>query len=457
MRKLTEKYNIILKYITAALIFAIILYPKFPFIRIPGTFVAVRLEDFLIAIAAILVFIIVLPDIGSFIKKKINIAILLYLFVGILSLISAVLITKTVVIHIGFLHWIRRIEYFVPFFVGALAIKYGKNNLEFFLKVLIVSVVIALIYGLGQRYLNWPIVVTQNEEYARGVALRYIPGSHINSTFAGHYDLGTFLVMVLPIFISLFFVLKGPRTKLLLLVAASASLWLLAFSGSRVSVLSYLVASGCALLFIKKFRAIPVVIIFSFVFFSLSPNLVARYSRIFEVTIDRVKRMITVEYLPENRLVYAQESGTKLQRRETKKPTPTPIPVFEDRSTSIRLNVEWPRALRALAKNPLLGTGYSSITLATDNDYLRSLGETGVLGFLAFGLVFVRIGRVIVLNLPLSRNYKGLNLGFLAGFTGALAGIFLNAIFIDVFEASKFATLFWLFIGMYIALVKYNE
>ena len=58
------------------------------------------------------------------------------------------------------------------------------------------------------------------------------------------------------------------------------------------------------------------------------------------------------------------------------------------RSFQIRLNIEWPRAIRAFWKNPFLGTGYSSITIATDNDYLRILGETGIFGLLSFVLLF---------------------------------------------------------------------
>ena len=132
-------------------------------------------------------------------------------------------------------------------------------------------------------------------------------------------------------------------------------------------------------------------------------------------------------------------------------PTPTPTPVFEDRSTSIRLNVEWPRALRAFSKNPLFGTGYSSITLASDNDYLRSLGETGLLGFLAFSQIFAW------LILYFKNGYKkmdDLEKVFVYSFFASLVGILMNAMFIDIFEASKLALSFWLFMGMSLFLLQ---
>jgi hypothetical protein len=335
-------------------------------------------------------------------------------------------------------------------------IKEKKENLEFYLKVLMISVILAFLYGLGQKYLNWPIIITQNLEYAKGIALRWIPGSHINSTFAGHYDLATFLVMVLPVYICLFFLLKGWRTKVMIFTVFSAGLWLLGNSGSRISVVSYLGALTIALFLVKKYKAIPLVIILSLVFFSMSSGLMARYSRIFEVTGRKIFKINSLFFKQE--VVYAADEPIGIpKRKEIPEPTPTPSPVFEDRSTSIRLNVEWPRAIRALSKNPLLGTGYSSITLATDNDYLRLLGEVGILGFLAFFLIFLRIGRSVSKAFPLIKKYKGVELGFLAGMIGSFPGLLLNAVFIDIFEASKFAIIFWLLMGFAVGLVSLNK
>ena len=138
-------------------------------------------------------------------------------------------------------------------------------------------------------------------------------------------------------------------------------------------------------------------------------------------------------------------------------PTPTPSPVVEDRSSSIRLNVEWPRAVRSLTKNPLLGTGYSSITLATDNDYLRALGETGILGFAAFSLIFLRIGSLFLPNVKsVLAKMSEIERPFVAGLLGGSVGVLINAVFIDVFEASKFAIIFWLLIGVLVGLIR-NE
>ena len=167
----------------------------------------------------------------------------------------------------------------------------------------------------------------------------------------------------------------------------------------------------------------------SLLVFGFSSDLRTRYGRIIEVVKQKITSVVTV---------YAEDDGN----------------VNEDRSTSIRLVVEWPRAIRAFSKNPLVGTGYSSITLATDNDYLRALGETGMLGLLSFMLIFITMFKVF-------RLYKfentDLESAFIAGFIGSTVGILITALFIDIFEASKFATMYWLLAGFTIGKIRQSN
>jgi hypothetical protein len=460
MPKLFKLPENTLKYFVAAILLAIPLYPKFPFLRIPGTYVSIRFEDFLLAILALVCLLEIWPKIKELFNHGIEKSILIYLGVGLVSLISAVFLTQSVEIHIVVLHWLRRIEYLIPFFAGVLLFKKGNHAdlLNFYLKVIVLEVFLLFFYGLGQKYLSWPVIITQNEEYAKGIALRWIPGSHINSTFAGHYDLATYLVMMLPILATSFFILKGKITKAILGLNIFSGLWLMANAVSRISVVSYLIGSVVALALAKKYKAIPVILLISFVFFGFSADLKARYMRIIEVTKEKIIQTVKTQTQAYTLDVFAQEvEGTTSGRVSSNTPTPKPVEVFEDRSTSIRFNVEWPRAIRAFRKNPLLGTGYSSITLATDNDYLRLLGETGILGLLAFLLIFVRIGLLIKKALPLTNHFSGINLAYLSGFVGCLIGVFINAFFIDIFEASKFAILFWLFMGIAVSMIRYRK
>ncbi len=115
------------------------------------------------------------------------------------------------------------------------------------------------------------------------------------------------------------------------------------------------------------------------------------------------------------------------------------------RSFEIRTKSEWPRAWRAFLRDPLLGSGYSSIDLATDNDYLRLLGEVGSFGFLSFFMFLLFVWKKLF---DIWRASKWFN----KYYTSAVLAIFLafvfNGLLIDVFEATKVASLFWLLIGV---------
>jgi hypothetical protein len=235
-----------------------------------------------------------------------------------------------------------------------------------------------------------------------------------------------------------FFRVDNRKARLVILGVIICGAWLLVNTASRISIVSYVGSVCLALLLIRKYKFIPIVIFISLIFVALSTNLVSRYTQIIDVSLKKLM------YVNPIKTVYAQEVKLVV-------PTPTPMPVFEDRSTSIRLNVEWPRSIRAFTKNPILGTGFSSITLATDNDYLRTLGELGLLGLASWVLLLIYFVKFLFEKV---RRVKEINLKtvYFVGVFSCLPGIFLNAFFIDVFEASKFAILFWLMLGLAVGL-----
>ncbi len=456
MSKLLARFkNILPKYLVAAVLIIVPLFPKFPLLNVPGTYVAIRFEDILLLILAIVTFAKILTNLKGFLNDKINLAFIIFFGVNLISLASGIFLTKTVVPQVGILNYLRRLEYLIPFFavLNLFTFQEIKNNLSFYIKIFIVVTLITFVYGLGQRYLSFPIIITQNDQYSKGVALRWTPGSHINSTFAGHYDLAGFTVLILPIFIALLFGLKNWLNKIWLLAATGGGMWLLINSLSRISQVSYLAAISVSLLILRKFKALGAVFIISLILIGLSSSLQARFLRVIDVFYDKVKTVKLTGF--EFHFIAKAETQTlPLIKPNLPSPTPSPIPVFEDRSTSIRLQVEWPRAIRAFEINPLLGTGYSSITLATDNDFLRMLGETGLLGFAAFWLIFAGIGKFFLSALSGIGKMTPLEKGFVVGVTGGIIGTFIGAFFIDLFEASKFATLFWFMVGYGLVIVK---
>ncbi|MBP9759175.1 O-antigen ligase family protein [Candidatus Dojkabacteria bacterium] len=416
------------KYLLTAILLVVPLFPKFPAFRIPGTYVAVRLEDFLILFTLSFFAIPLLKNIKSIFNNNVSRSILIFLGIGLVSLISGIYLTQSVELKIGLLHWFRRVEYLSLFYMAFIYVRSNKDSNLFFdyvIKILLIINLLVFAYGVGQKYLEFPVIVTQNEEYSKGIALRWVPGAHINSTFAGHYDLASFIVLIVPTFITAFFVLKDKASKVILGLSTFFGFWLLSVAVSRISIVAFIIAVSVSLLLYKKFKEIILFGIISVIIFGTAPDLQVRYKRIFDVVKQRLSTVVVVQ---------AQENGN----------------VNEDRSTSIRLNVEWPRAIRAFTKNPILGTGYSSITLATDNDYLRALGETGAFGLLSFLLIFIYLYQHLK-NYVFDNSIKSI---FIAGYIGSTIGIIMTAIFIDIFEASKFAIIYWMFTGLVVGSLK---
>jgi hypothetical protein len=456
MKKLSLLSEKISKYLIAAILIIVPLFPKFPLIGVPGTYVAIRFEDLLLLALAIILIPKVILDFKKLIHDPIFLAFLIFLASGILSTIAGAFLTQTVAFVIGIFHWARRIEYITPFFAAYLLIPKDKivENIEFYLKILVIVVAIAFVYGLGQRYFQFPVIITQNEQYSKGIALLWTAGSHINSTFAGHYDLAAFMVMVLPMLLAAIFVLKDKISRFLLVAVSGAGLWLLINSISRIAQVSYILAVSTAFLLIRKFRGLALVLIISIFFMVVSTGLDARFYSAVHAIYERVTAGKSFSYIESHFVALADQITLPASAGNIPIPTPTPIPILQDVSIAIRVNVEWPRAIRAFLKDPLLGTGYSSIDLATDNDFLRMLGETGLIGLFSFGLIFLRIGKVFKGAFPLTKKLSGIELIFFVGMLGAIVGTVVTAFFIDIFEASKFAIIFWLLIGCAVNLIK---
>ncbi|OGY09568.1 MAG: hypothetical protein A2782_03425 [Candidatus Blackburnbacteria bacterium RIFCSPHIGHO2_01_FULL_43_15b] len=460
MRKLFRVFNsnakMILKYGLAALLLTVPLYPKFPLFSVPGTYVAIRAEDFIIIFVGLVwaIYILSAKQAAFLLKNKLTQAILIYWGVGFLSVLSAIFLTKTVSSHIALLHWARRIEYMLPLLI-AYSVTQKIDKSRFFAQCLFVGVFFVFLFGWGQIHLGLPVITTQNEEYSKGLALRWISGARLGSTFAGHYDLSAFLVMLLPLSTTLFFYYKKLKNRMLFLTfSVLPAFWLMLKAESRVSFVALLFGVSVALwVFNKKRYVVPIVLlaILGAVFLS---NLGARYRLGVKTYWERlIKVNISTLIVPSVSAAQKNSASPERQRSkelENNQTQPAPA-VLEDRSAAIRLNIEWPRAIRAFAKNPLLGTGYSSITLATDNDYLRALGEVGLVGALAFLLIILRVFENLISFIKNAKH--DWKYGFIVGYSGGLVGILVNASFIDVFEASKVAIIFWLLTGIAMGIV----
>ena len=454
------------------LILFIPLFMKFPLVRIGGSFVSVRTEDVLILLTYLFwgAYLVLSGQIKSFLKDKLNQAFFVFFLIGAISAFSGAFLTHTISTNLGILHLARRIEIllFLPFFASIIK---TRRRAYVLLGSLSLVVLLASFYALGQRYLRFPAVSTTNAELAQGVVYYIQPFGRIISTFAGHYDLAIFLVMALTIISSVIFYFIQKKKMFFVgwlgFLGALSGL-VLVMTAARLSFVAAFVGIILALILAGKKKFILVIFVLAALALAYPSQLRDRFVSTFTVNIlnswqsyinnRSTDGKLNIPTLPQSGSVGPPKEATD----ETVLTSPDiapgePVDITDlgvYRSFEIRIRAEWPRAIRAFIKNPFLGTGYSSIGLAVDNDILRSLGEVGILGTLAFFLViYETVKRIIALYRSQSGFVKYLSGGVLA----MIFAFIVNALFIDVFEASKTGSIFWMVLGITLALGKLSK
>ncbi len=455
----------ILRPVLAILILFIPLYPKFPLANVSGTYVAIRLDDIVVAISLMFLIIYQIKNKFSIFKQKITILMLCYYLAIVASFVTAFLIYQTEPPQILMLHLLRRFEYTALLFLTISTVRTIKDFKWAYLFLLTANIGVIL-YGYGQKYLRLPVVSTMNSEFSKGQLLQMDIWTRISSTFAGHYDLAAFLSVILIIIGGVFVTSKNRLTKFTSLTIWIFSYHILTLTASRVSIFAFIGGICLTLFLLKKYLyIIPIIILVTFSIFNskdlnqrLLATIPALQKQFFRPSGGSVSnRPTTVLPSPTIPIIAAITPG-QVRPQPTAVPTvfrhgpidefiPIDADVGVARSGEIRFNAEWPRAVTAYRKNPITGTGLGSITLATDNDYLRLLGESGILGFSTFLLIFVYF---TIKTIPSIFSKKpSLVQKFHIIFFGSMITFLINATLIDVFEASKTAYMFWIMMGFY--------
>lgn len=499
----------ILRFIVAFAILFIPLYPKLPSISISHVWVYIRLEDFLI-------FFIVVVWLIQLIRNKVTLpkpeglALIGYWLAGLVSLLFCFAFIAPHLVNfftkVAALEFLRRVEYMILFFAAFSSVKKQKDIL-FYLWTLSITVALIIIYGFGQKFyaVIWalfpsffklypfcfPAFLTGNEEFAKGTPFCLNDLSRISSTFGGHYDLAAYLVVVIPILVALFIVVKRWYFKIPIALLSIFALEILNFTSSRTSFAAYLLgAVGMLILWKKKLWIIPVVIVSVGVLFLFSTTTLQRFTKtVQQVQVVQVQPGSTqeiqkaIEKVQQNQAnsqpqspppgtvtvggenAFASESGQVVTEAELKSLEEQNINISTvsgafllrkayalDVSLTTRFQAEWPRDWNAFLSSPIFGTGYSSLTLASDNDYLRALGETGLAGMLSFYLIFIVLG--IYMKKVIKSVKDPITKAFIFGLAGGIIGLLINATLIDVFEASKVAEPLWILLGIAVGSAK---
>ena len=383
------------------------------------------------------------------------------------------------------------------------------KQIKTYLAVLFVVVLVVILYGYGQKYMGLPAFSTMNREFSKGIKLYLTEHSRVISTFGGHYDLAAFSMMTLLLGVSLAVMTKKIWLKLVLWPINGLNYWLLILTVSRTSFGAFLAGLG-VLFFVLAFKKGVLWSLFRWLVITAACITVAVF---FGDMSDRMTQVISGMLLKGNIKIAHLE---KKQQRPVAKSDQPPVteeemviekvgdrkgqvpadvefeavkkratksaetnepmieieyPTYSENalkyglSTAIRLDALWPRAWQGFKRNPLLGSGYSTLVKekveeftqaeSTDNDYLRLLGETGLLGFTTYLSIFV------IMAVKIVKEYKKTKDSFLLAVLAAglamIVGLIINAAYIDVFEASKVAYFFWAFAGILIAAINLNR
>ncbi|MBM4402396.1 MAG: hypothetical protein FJ044_04085 [Candidatus Cloacimonetes bacterium] len=454
----------------------ILLLPKFPLFGVEGTYVNIRLEDFVVA--ALFGF----WGLGVLLKKY-DITrvfawrpILGFLLYGFVITLLGIYVFKTVEVpHLGLIHFIRRIEYTLMYFVAGTVLK--KEKLRDYVYFLLTIAAFTIIYGYFQWKDILPGVQTLSQSGKIGT---YTDLNFVISTFAAHYDFGAFLMLMMPITLAAFFSSEAPRArpsaalakggknwvkKGALLFLAFAIWWMAKLVYARAAYLS-LIAATTMFLVLKKnlFALLPVF------------EIVQTFDRYFAGRFSKYTYQFSFKVMPQpaqKAQITESASGRPtpevIKKIEEIKPTSMPssfnqkldtwvnlgseklrhvfgrINLNLDPSGNIRLQV-WQDVLAQTYYHFLWGGGYYSIGPGADNDYVRAIAEVGVIGLSIFLLILKDFALLMWRNFRKSQDIflKNFSLAVLCG----LAGLLINAVFIDIFEASKIAFLFWFLMGI---------
>jgi len=382
------------------LIFSMLLSPEITIGKTAGASlgrgVTLRFEDFLLIIIGFSWFAknAVHKELGLFLKTPLNKAIFFYVLSCLISTGFGI-IESRVGLKTGLLYILKYIEYFIVFFMLVNHVK-STEQIKRFIFCLLLTCLITSVIGILQ-----------------------IPGgARVSAPFEGELGepntLGGYLLFIGAIAAGLSIKTENSKLRHTLILLILLMIPPFLFTQSRSSYLGLIPV--CLIMGLLTKRKIIVVGVLT-VAFILSPLFLP----------SQVK----------NRILY-----TFTQTEETGQVTVGGVRL--DTSTSARL-VSLKQILTDWPNHPLIGygiTGYGFI----DSQFPRVLIETGILGLLSFFYLLFSIFRIAMKNLIEVKTpyFKGLTVGFFAGFIGLL----FHALGANTFIIVRIMEPFWFLAGI---------
>ncbi len=415
------------KAVVYSLVFVIILLPKVNMLNIPGTYVAVRSEDFMVLTVSFLAVLYVLIRKKPPVVPRIMIPISIFVSAVFVSLIAGIYQGTIENGFLGSLFFIRKIEYLIPFFIAYLM--FEKKDAAYLGRIFPITFFISAVIGLFQQF-------QLIGGFYLGIYAPLVVG-RIFSTFSGPYEYSIFLALVFSYFLVEY--LTGEKNKPILLLLLGAIFYMALLTAARIAVVSIVTVSILVAFSEKKIKSLlPLLTVLLVIALMLMPfTAKSRFQSFFEEGTLPALTEIGSGALVQT-AAYSEGYGGGIDM------------------SAVSRYIKWLNVFQGFSRHPFFGSGPSAFGEAVDGEYVRVLGESGIFGILAFAWLMYNLFMMSYKYYrradsdELARKYS---LFMLA----ALSVLLINALFIDVFEASKIAMLFWLLIGVQCKIIKQNK
>ncbi|HEX3033183.1 MAG TPA: O-antigen ligase family protein [Bacillota bacterium] len=299
------------------------------------------------------------------------------------------------------------VEYLFWFFVASNVIKSGKQ-VRFLVTGFLVLATLISLHGIYQYIVGVPIDPKWIDQAESGIKTR------VFSIIGSPNILGSFLILSIPITVSLFFASRSWLKKLL-------------YTG----VLGLM---GLCLLFTYS-RGAWIALVLAMFYYGVVHNrkllaLIVIASILAPIAVPSVGRRVTYLLSPE--YVKSSQKGGRL--------------------------VRWTKAINIVKKSPVVGVGLGRYggavatnakipgTFYVDNYYLKTLAEMGILGLAAMLWLFLNCMRFGTNAYRRAEDPFLRDLG--AGIMAGLLGLLIHNGVENVFEVPMINSYFWFFLGM---------
>lgn len=421
------KNNKVINILYIIVLLIIIFFPKINIINVPGTYVGIRIEDFLVALFIIWYLIKngknAIKIENRFLKNTISyfsIYILLCMISNIIGILNG-----NIKLSLGLLYLLRKVEYFIFVFIGYDF--FNDNNKKLLFSILDASVII-----------HFGIIILQNIGIIGGILDgNYVgtQGGRVFSIFNGPYEFSAYMTLLLPrYFIN---IMKNKNNKkeiiksILFIVFIVIGIYM---SQSRTSLIIAILLILIIPLLEKKHKIIGfiknnkiktfILIIVILALISTACDALSKVKRFKTLDISSMFKTLELSWQNKSFDRYKEEGFYIISEDNT------------DLSFAIRIN-KWMALIDGTMKHPIFGLGLSISKEACDGNYIRILAETGISGFLLWIWLCINILK----NTKVNHN----NINLLANY--GMIVLLLTAIFIDIFEASKIMMLYWFILG----------